>query len=135
VHGLLIKLYQIYLPVLPRFKLQIFYRQIRYTHDPSLQLYSPAKMPRNGLPIPASAMQRIPEIRDANRALIAAFESHPSYASQSTSRSGKVYFMWDFATRTDAMFEAILNNDAPTASMSEKQREESKSDSVGRCMM
>jgi hypothetical protein len=102
-------------------------------------------MPRNGLPIPASAMQRIPEIRDANRALIAAFESHPSYASQSSSRSGKVYFMWDFATRTNAMFEAILNNDAPatkssnqsvpTARMSEKQKEESKSDSVGRCMM
>jgi hypothetical protein len=57
--------------------------------------------------------------------------------------------MWDFASRTEAMFEAILNNsppsdtlatrgtvpNVPVASMSPAQREELKGDSVGRCMM
>ncbi|KAF2797677.1 hypothetical protein K505DRAFT_322425 [Melanomma pulvis-pyrius CBS 109.77] len=101
------------------------------------------------LPLPPGAMSRIPQISEANRALIQAFESHAAFASQSAQRSGKVYFMWDFANRTEAMFQSILQNypppdtpatrgtipNVPPASMTQTERDELKEDSVGRCMM
>lgn len=47
--------------------------------------------------------------------------------------------MCDFATGTDTMFEKVLNTNSPGASgsarVSEEEREELRSDSVGRCMM
>jgi hypothetical protein len=81
-----------------------------------------------------ATIERLPAIRDANLALIRAFEAHPVYASQSTQRSGKIYFMWDFAQRTNAMLESVLQN-PPPASMSKGQKNELAMDAVGRCVM
>ncbi|KAF2185088.1 hypothetical protein K469DRAFT_489620, partial [Zopfia rhizophila CBS 207.26] len=81
--------------------------------------------------------------------LIQAFESHSVFESQYSTRSGKIYFMWDFANRTEAMFQSILHNypppdtpatrrtipNVPPACMTEKQREELREDAVGRCML
>jgi hypothetical protein len=94
-------------------------------------------------------MQRLPQIREANLNLISAFESHPAYAAQSQQRQGKIYFMWDFAMRTEAMFQSILHNlpppdtpatrrtipNVPPTSMTDAQRDELRKDAVGRCMM
>jgi len=101
------------------------------------------------LPVESATVQRLPAIRDANLALVRAFEAHPAYPSQSTQRGGKIFFMWDFASRTNAMFESILQNTPPPdtpatrdsvpnvspASMSEGQRKELVGDAVGRCVM
>jgi hypothetical protein len=94
-------------------------------------------------------MERIPQIREANQALIEALEVHPSYQSQREARSGKVYFMWDFAKRNEAIFHAIVANvpppdtpatrgsvpNAPPAEMTNRQRDELIEDAVGRCMV
>jgi hypothetical protein len=100
-------------------------------------------------PVDPATVQRLPAIRDANVALVRAFEAHSAYPSQSTQRSGKIFFMWDFASRTNAMLESILNNypppdtpatrdsvpNVPPARMSEKQKKELVADAVGRCVM
>lgn len=101
------------------------------------------------IPTPPGALTRLPQIRESNKSLLSALESHPSFAAQQRARSGKVYFMHDFASRTDAMFDSILN-DAPApdtpatrgsvpqarpSTMSAAQKDELKSDAVGRCMM
>lgn len=101
------------------------------------------------LPAPPGALTRLPQIKDSNKNLLSALGSHPSFATQAQARSGKIYFMHDFAKRTDAMFDSILNDttapDTPAtrgsipqakpSSMSSGQREELKGDAVGRCMM
>ena len=99
--------------------------------------------------LPPGALTRIPQAKDANSALLSNFEAHQAFPQQQQARSGKVYFMHDFAARTAAMFDSILN-DAPApdtpatrgpvprarpSSMTEGQREELKSDAVGRCLM
>ncbi|KAF2266347.1 hypothetical protein CC78DRAFT_615157 [Lojkania enalia] len=81
------------------------------------------------LPTPQGTSAHLPEIQTTNQALIAAFEAHPHFASQSAARAGKIYFMWDFAKRTDAM---TTTPNVPTGSMTEAQREKLKSDAMGR---
>jgi hypothetical protein len=94
-------------------------------------------------------MENLSAIRDANLALIRAFEAHSACRFQTAQRSGKIYFMWDFANRTNAMFESILGNAAPPdtpatrssvpnvpfASMNAVQKKELVDDAVGRCTM
>ncbi|KAJ4346300.1 hypothetical protein N0V95_005510 [Ascochyta clinopodiicola] len=97
----------------------------------------------------STALSQLPQIQTSNKALLSALEAHPAFPAQQQARSGKVYFMHDFAARTDAMFESILN-DAPApdtpatrgsvpqtrpSTMTASQKEELKSDAVGRCMM
>ncbi|PSN65634.1 hypothetical protein BS50DRAFT_590005 [Corynespora cassiicola Philippines] len=78
-------------------------------------------------PIPPSAMQRLPEIRNSNHELVAALEAHPKFAEQRNARQGKVYFMWDFATKTEPSPD--------TAAMSEQQKNSFKRDAIGRCIL
>ncbi|KAF2876539.1 hypothetical protein BDV95DRAFT_602520 [Massariosphaeria phaeospora] len=98
------------------------------------------------IPLPPSAIGRLPEIRAANLNLITAFESHPIFTSQASRRQGKIYFMWDFAMRTETMFQSILPNlpssattrpnpNPPPATLNEEQKEEARGDVVGRCML
>lgn len=101
------------------------------------------------LPIPPGATSRLPEIRAANGQLIAAFEAHPSFAVQQAQGKGKIYFMWDFARRTNATIESILQGypppytpatrdsipNEPVASMDKGKVKELKEDAVGRCLM
>ncbi|KZM23039.1 uncharacterized protein EKO05_0008169 [Ascochyta rabiei] len=97
----------------------------------------------------SSALIQLPQIQTSNKALLSAIEAHPAFPAQQQARSGKVYFMHDFAARTDAMFDSILN-DAPApdtpatrgsvpqakpSTMTAGQRDELKSDAIGRCMM
>ncbi|KAF9692447.1 hypothetical protein EKO04_009609 [Ascochyta lentis] len=98
---------------------------------------------------PPGALSQLPQIQSSNKALLSALESHPAFPAQQQARSGKIYFMHDFAARTDAMLDSILN-DAPApdtpatrasvpqarpSTMTAGQRDELKSDAVGRCMM
>ncbi|KAG9197299.1 hypothetical protein G6514_001897 [Epicoccum nigrum] len=62
--------------------------------------------------VPSGALNRLSQIKDANSTLLSAFEAHEVLPQQQQARSGKVYFMHDFAARTAAMFDSILN-DAP----------------------
>ncbi|KAF2474678.1 uncharacterized protein BDR25DRAFT_111038 [Lindgomyces ingoldianus] len=101
------------------------------------------------LTLPPSSLHRISQIQSANLSLISAFESHPTFSSQHSSRQGKIYFMWDFAKRTDAMFQSLMHSyaqpdtpatrgsvpDLPPARMTEEQSGELKEDVVGRCVM
>lgn len=105
-----------------------------------------ATMPRSA---PSSAAELLPEIRAANNSLIQAFEAHPQFAPQHSRRQGKIYFMWDFAKRTSAMFDSILQDlpppdtpatrgsipNVPPSSMSQRQKKELRDDAVGRCVM
>lgn len=99
--------------------------------------------------VDSATIQRLPAIRTANQALIAAFESHSAFPAQANQKGGKVYFMWDFAKRTNAMFDSILD-DAPApdtpatrgsvpttrpSTMSKAQKNELIGDAVGRCFM
>ncbi|KAF2280926.1 uncharacterized protein EI97DRAFT_463349, partial [Westerdykella ornata] len=93
--------------------------------------------------------ERLPAIRTANHTLIRSLESHPSFASQHSARRGKIYFIWDFAQRSEAMFKALIEGtaapDTPATrgvvppvevgSMTARQRRELENDAVGRCVM
>lgn len=95
------------------------------------------------------AMDGIPRIREANQALLEALESHSAFQSQSQARSGKVYFMWDFAKRNEAMFNALVADvpppdtpatrgsipNAAPSSMTDQQKNGLVQDAVGRCMV
>ncbi|KAF2740537.1 hypothetical protein EJ04DRAFT_572354 [Polyplosphaeria fusca] len=86
----------------------------------------------------------ISELQTADQALCTALESHSAFASQRAAKSGNVYFLWDFARRTDAMFSSILDDapapdtpgtrgSVPTArpsTMNESQRQQLKSDAM-----
>lgn len=101
------------------------------------------------MPTPPGALTRLPQVKESNKNLLSALESHPAFPQQQQARSGKVYFMHDFANRTDAMLDSILNDtvapDTPAgrgsvpqakpSSMSASQRDELKSDAVGRCLL
>ncbi|KAJ4301044.1 hypothetical protein N0V90_003134 [Kalmusia sp. IMI 367209] len=96
-----------------------------------------------------SSSQQLPAIREAIQGLLQAFESHPQFPAQQSQRKGKIYFMHDFASRTNAMFGSLLNNTPPPdtpatrgtipnvvpSSMTDKQRKELESDAFGRCTM
>ncbi|KAJ8107821.1 hypothetical protein OPT61_g8596 [Boeremia exigua] len=98
---------------------------------------------------PAADPNSLAQIRDSNKTLLSALEAHQAFPQQQRARSGKVYFMHDFASRTDAMFDSILNDvpapDTPAtrgsvpqakpSTMTQSQRDELKSDVVGRCAM
>ena len=93
--------------------------------------------------------QYLPALHEANQALILAFESHPQFPAQQTQRKGNLFFMHDFAARTNAMLESLLNNTPPPdtpatrgsipnvapAAMTEGQRKELQTDAFGRCVM
>lgn len=95
---------------------------------------------------PASSLS---QTRDANQALIFALQAHPAFPDQFSAHQGKVYFMWDFAKRTHAMFDSLIDDmpapdtpatrgsipTAPPSTMTEGQKKALASDAVGRCMM
>ena len=58
------------------------------------------------LPVPQNS--DLAAVKAANQALCDAFEAHPSMQSQYAAKAGNVYFMWDFAKRTNAMLEPVV---------------------------
>ncbi|KAH7057254.1 hypothetical protein B0J12DRAFT_653840 [Macrophomina phaseolina] len=49
-------------------------------------------------------------LKDSIKSLISAIEAQPQFAQQQLSRSGKVYFMWDFVSSTLRMLESAGND-------------------------
>jgi len=59
------------------------------------------------------ATSNIEPVRNANLALILALQVHPAFAAQEAQRKGKVFFIWDFAARTEATFKVIVDGTKP----------------------
>lgn len=91
----------------------------------------------------------VANVREANQALIRAFQEHEQFPVQQAQRRGKIYFMHDFASRTNDMLDSILNNTPPPdtpatrgsipnvapSSMTEDQKKELEMDALGRLTM
>lgn len=102
---------------------------------------NPFKMP--------TPIEKLPEIRTANQSLIDAFAVHPGLPAQARALKGKLFCLWDFANRTNAMIESVLNNtvppdtpgmrgkvpQVPTGEMTEAQRSSLVEDAVSRCLV